>query len=82
MSDNDRTFRFDFNDCRVCDNHKNILTLEDIIGGKVFAQLIGMFKEKFIHPPKKEDCILLWENSTIQAFVKDKLINEIPLNRN
>ena len=80
--DNDKIFMFDFQHCCTCDNHKNILTLDDIIGGKVFAQLIQMFKSKFIHPPKKEHCTLKWESVTIPTFVKGINIGEIPLIRN
>jgi hypothetical protein len=78
--ENDKSFSLDF-PWPVCNNHKQVIKLNDIIGGTVLDTIKKMFSEKFIYPPKKENMKLHWEKSIIPVFVSNKQIANIPIIR-
>lgn len=79
IPENDRAFLLDFN-ISLCYNHMKQTNLNDIIGGSVFKSIVGLFKQKFIYPPKKENCVLKWERTNIPIFTHDgKFLGNTPI---
>ena len=60
-SENDRGFSLEFQ-YGMCDKHKEILKLDDIVGDKNIKEIRSMFVSKNIFPPNKKDMTLRWES--------------------
>ena len=79
--ENDRSFELAFA-YFMCDEHKQKLTVDDIVGNSNIETLKKMFKEKFIYPPKKENMSLKWETLYISIFTPNgSPIGKTPLIR-